>query len=341
MENTATQTLLVLRQDRDRYILQADGRLLRAELSGLCRHAAADPLDLPTVGDWVQARETSGGVVLIDARLPRRNALLRKAPISGGRRLVGDRLEGGRTEAQAVAANIDAAFVVVGAGQDANPRRLERYLLMLRESAVPAVVLLNKCDLPGAEADAARLAAALPRAEGQTPPLLSVSALTGRGLAALDPWLAPGASVVFVGSSGAGKTSLLAALGAPAGRTGPLSEDNRKGRHTTTRRESFRLPGGCLVIDTPGIRELQLWCERGQVDALFGDIAAMACGCRFRDCRHAGEPGCALEAAVGRGELDPGRLESWRRLQAEAVRLAERQRQRERGRKPRYPGKDD
>lgn len=332
---TGSISLRVLRQDRDLYLLQGEGCMYRGELSGWFRHNVDNSTALPVVGDFVEGNlDENGERFRIHAVVDRRNALMRKVPVSGGRRMVNGAIGGGRTEAQVLAANIDTAFIVVGADQDANPRRLERYLLMLQESRIPAVVLINKTDLPSDQGAAVekRLRAVLP--VQSSIPVLRLSALKKQGLQQMEPWLLPGNALVFIGSSGAGKTSLLTSLGAATGPISALSDATHKGRHTTTRRESFWLPSGCLVIDTPGIRELQLWCEADNVNTLFADLVELAQECRYPKCSHTTEPDCAIQYAVEAGEVDSGRVIAWKRLSAEGQRLENRRREKGQGARP-------
>jgi ribosome biogenesis GTPase / thiamine phosphate phosphatase len=298
----------VAREDRGRYLLLDGRRECPAVLAGRLRHEARCRADLPAVGDWVAAR-TDAATATIVAVLPRTGAFVRKAA-------------GAATEEQVVAANVDTVFLVAGLDGDFNPRRIERFLAAARESGAEPVLVLNKADLAGQlEAHRAEAGAAAPGVS-----LVAVSALERTGLDALAPWLRPGSTVALLGSSGVGKSTLVnALLGSGRQATGPVREDDSRGRHVTTRRELVLLPGGALLLDTPGLRELQLWGgDEGLVGA-FPDLAALAGGCRFRDCAHAEEPGCAVRAAVEAGRLDASRLESWHKLQGESRWLAARQ----------------
>ena len=219
-------------------------------------------------------------------------------------------MAGHLADEQVIAANVDVAFIVAGLDHDFNLRRLERYLAVAWSSGVEPVVVLNKADiaddLPG------RLVAVGAIAPGV--PIVVVSALTGDHLADLQPFLAPGRTAVVLGSSGVGKSTLLnALLGEQRQATGAVREDDSRGRHTTTHRELFVLPGGGLLVDTPGIRSLEV----AGVDVVFDDIAGLATACRFRDCRHTTEPGCAVRGAVDDGVLSEERLASHRKLERE------------------------
>ncbi|MCZ2827779.1 ribosome small subunit-dependent GTPase A [Modestobacter sp. VKM Ac-2986] len=249
------------------------------------------------VGDWVVLAGDRAVRVL-----PRRTAFVRTAAGRG-------------SAPQVVAANVDLVLVVDALGAGLRSRRVERYLAVAWASGATPVVVLTKADLC-ADVPAA-LAAVARSAPGVQ--VLAVSALTGGGIEAVQELLAPGRTAVMVGPSGVGKSSLTNALtGRPAAATADVRGDGR-GRHTTTARELHLLPGGGLLIDTPGMRELALPGGEG-VDAAYADVADRAADCRFRDCAHDSEPGCAVTAAIDRGDLDPARFAAWQRLQAEAHR---------------------
>lgn len=255
----------------------------------------------PVVGDWLAIdRAEAGGDALIHALLPRKSTFSRRA--AGG---VG---------VQVVAANVDIAFLVAGMNNDLNPRRLERYLVAARDSGATPVIVLTKEDL---SADAAvERQAVVDIAAGA--PVVTLSALTGAGLGALDQWLQPGVTAALLGSSGAGKSTLLNALaGAELMSTGAVREDDERGRHTTTHRELFRLPGGALLIDTPGMRELGLVADDAALDESFADVLGLFSQCKFSNCTHGGEPGCAVQAALEDKSLAAERWDSYQKLQRE------------------------
>jgi ribosome biogenesis GTPase len=268
--------------------VRLDGRMLREVRAGRAPR--------PVVGDWVDVSADG----FVSALRPRRTRLARKAA-------------GQRDVEQVIVANVDVAFVATAIDGDVNERRLERYLALMHEGGVVPVVLLTKADVPGdVEAETTRVRSVSPDVE-----VLAVSARSGQGMDGLARRIAPGQVAVLLGSSGVGKSTLVnALLGEAQQRIGALRDDG-KGRHTTTRRELFVLPNGGLLFDTPGMRELGLIDAEGGVEEAFVDVADLAACCRFRDCSHGREPGCAVREALERGELEPARFESWRKLTGE------------------------
>jgi len=280
----------------------------RGRLGGIPSGNLSDE-ELPAVGDWVAVRPVKGErKAVIEAVLPRRSAFKRKEAWR-------------RTVEQIVAANIDTVLVVTAFGGDLNPRRLERYLTAAWDSGATPVIVVNKSDV--AEDPAAELLELEPVAVGV--PVLSVSAVTGDGLDELEPYLGRGRTIALLGSSGVGKSTLVNRfVGRELLATAETSADGR-GRHTTVSRHLFRLPGGALLVDTPGLREVQLWeADEGIQDA-FSDVDELAAGCRFNDCAHLQEPGCAVQAAIDEGTLPRERLQSYRALQRELRHLAVKQ----------------
>jgi ribosome biogenesis GTPase len=269
------------------------------------------------VGDWVALRHRpSERTATIEAILPRRSQFSRKAA-------------GELTEQQVVAANIDVVFVVMGLDRDYNPRRLERYLVLAADSGARAHVVLSKADLVEAATLEARLAECRTLAPGCAVHASSVR--DGRGLDEVRAALGPGRTGTLLGSSGAGKSTLINHLiGSEMLATGEVRASDQRGRHTTRHRQLVLLPGGGLLIDTPGMRELQLWTAPEAAESTFDDIEALAAGCHFTDCRHRSEPRCAVRAAVEAGDLAASRLESFHKLQDEARSLQSRQDVRER-----------
>ena len=265
--------------------------------TGRLRHQAEDG-GMPAVGDWVACvNSPHDGAARIDSVLSRRSAVRRRAA-------------GRRPGAQIVGANVDTLLVATSLNGDLNPRRLERYVAIGRESGAESVVLLTKADLGG---DAAGIASML-EAELRDP-VLAISSRTGVGLEAIAPWFAPRKTLALVGSSGVGKSTLLNHLaGEELMVTREIRQDDARGRHTTTHRELFLLSNGTLMLDTPGMREFGVWDADTGVDETFAEIVDLASGCRFADCSHKFEPGCAARAAVSGGRLDAGRLKSYKRL---------------------------
>lgn len=292
----------VLTATRECYRLATPHGELAAELSGRLRFSADSPAELPGVGDWVAARAFPGdGLAVVDAVLPRRTALVRRAA-------------GRRAEAQLLAANVDLLLVASPLGGDLRERRIERFLALAREAGVPPAVVLTKADL-ATDPDSARAAAA---AIAGTAPVLAVSARSGEGLDALSTLLAPRLTAALLGPSGAGKSTLVnALLGEARQATLEVRDEDRRGRHATTHRELFLLPSGALLVDTPGLRELALWDGADGIAATWDEVSALAPSCRFRDCRHEAEPGCAVRAATEAGEVDAARLAAFEKLRRE------------------------
>lgn len=281
-----------------------------AEATGRMKHLAQGRHELPAVGDWVALRtDEAGNRAVIKAVLPRLGKFSRKSA-------------GSWTEEQVIAANIDTVFLVSGLDGDFNPRRIERYLLLAQQSDARPVIILNKTDL--AE-DVPDLVAMI---EETAPglPVLAISAATGKGMELLQPYLGVGQTVALLGSSGVGKSTIVNRLvGERVLPTRSVRESDSRGRHASVHRQMIALPGGGLVIDTPGMRELQLWGVDEGLSGTFDDVDAIGEACRFRDCRHRQEPGCAVKAAVEAGTLDTARYDSFVKLQDERAELERRQ----------------
>jgi ribosome biogenesis GTPase / thiamine phosphate phosphatase len=287
-------------EHRSRYLLYAERDELTAVLAGRLRFNPGNDETHPVVGDWVAVALPDGdGPAVIHAVLPRATKFTRRAPMR-------DDIE------QVLAANIDRVLVVVAADRDANPRRLERYLAMAWDGGAEPVVVLSKCDLEGAHDRRQELEAVAFGVD-----VIAVSNVTGVGVDEVRALLSEGITVALLGSSGVGKSSLVnSLLGHDQLRTGTVRDDG-KGRHTTTHRELVLLPSGGLLLDTPGMRELGLWEANEGTREAFADITALAEQCRFGDCRHESEPGCAVLDAVANGVISPERLRNWRKLIAE------------------------
>ncbi|CAM3263590.1 ribosome small subunit-dependent GTPase A [Sporolactobacillus spathodeae] len=293
----------VISEYRGQYKIMTESGPVRAEISGKLRHSARQRSDFPAIGDWILATFCPDrSFAIIEQLLPRYSCFSRKAA-------------GLSTEEQIVAANIDIAFLVMAPGRDFNLRRLERYLTTAWESGANPVIVLSKADTCGDLSE--EIAGAASVAFGV--PIYAVSALQNRGREELLACLKPGETAVFLGSSGAGKSTLTNWLcGKAVQKVHAVRERDTRGRHTTTSRDLLLLPSGGIIIDTPGMRELQLWtASDGAFSQSFADIDQLAQNCHFSDCSHQSEPGCAVQAALLSGALDLGRWTSYQKLQRE------------------------
>jgi len=309
----------IIGQERNRYkvlyqygegFATISGRALYRELSNDIR---------PAVGDWVIVRRPiADNDTVIEAVLPRKTKISRQ--VAGGR----DRYAGGHTDEQVLAANVDIVFIVCGLDNErnANFRRIERYLTLVWSAGASPIIILNKVDLcPEISSIANKV-----EQVAMGVPIVIISATEKIGLKALEELLVKGKTAVFLGSSGVGKSSIInALLEEERIKVSEVREIDFRGRHTTTRRELFLLPKGGMVIDTPGMREIQLWGEEEDVRGTFQDIEQLARECRFRDCAHGAEPGCAVQKAIADGVIDSKRLQNYRKLQREIRHLTARQ----------------
>lgn len=309
-------------EHRAAYVLYSEWGELTAEVTGRFRHRATGLQDFPAVGDWVVIRPTleagqSPSRATIHAVLPRQSKFSRK-------------VAGSQTEEQVIAANVDTVLLVSGLDRNFNLRRLERYLLLAWESGTNPVIVLNKADL------CADVEQRIAEVESIAPgvPIHVLSALHQQGIDTLQPYLQPGQTLALLGSSGVGKSTLTNQLiGRSVQMVQAVRQGDDQGRHTTTHRELLLLPGGSLLIDTPGMRELQIWTgaestSDTSLQSTFADIEALATQCHFRNCQHQQEPGCAVQEAIEQGKLDASRWFNYQKLDRELNYLSRKQDQR-------------
>jgi ribosome biogenesis GTPase len=302
----------VVSAQREHYRIWCDAGYVSARLGGRLRHEAAVG-DLPVVGDWVAVRrDAAAPFAVVHALLPRRGALQRQRA-------------GTRSDPQLLAANLDVVFLMSSLNHDWNPRRVERALALIWQACAQPVLLLSKLDLCVDANEQLREA----RAVALHVPVHALSTRTGEGMEALAAYLGGGRTAALIGSSGVGKSTLVnRLLGVEHAATGPIREGDDRGRHTTTQRELFELPGGGLLIDTPGMRELGLFDAEAGLKSTFEDVEQLISHCRFADCHHAGEPGCAVSAALASGAVPSARVAAYDKLRREEAHHARRNDQR-------------
>lgn len=301
----------ISRVERELYSIICETGELAARISGKFRNRAHQYSDFPTIGDWVALEIVENErTAIIHALLPRRSHFSRKAVLAGG-----PKYGSGRTEEQILAANVDSVFLVGALDGDFSPRRLERYLAIAWDSGAYPVIILNKADLCD---DLDKVKAQCDQVAYGVPVHI-ISAREKKGFDCFDDCLGEGQTAVFLGSSGVGKSTIInVLLGEERLKTAEVRAYDQRGRHTTTRREMIILPGGGIVIDTPGLREIQAFSDEAGVERVFEDIESLAAQCKFNDCQHLHEPGCAVKKALEEGRLDAKRFENYLKLKREA-----------------------
>ncbi|OGT07551.1 MAG: ribosome small subunit-dependent GTPase A [Gammaproteobacteria bacterium GWE2_37_16] len=303
----------VFSEDRGSYLIMTELGEFRGKTSGSYRHVSKNRADFPAVGDWLAVQLCSGGgAAIIHALLPRINMLSRK-------------IADDSTEKQVLAANVDYVFIVSGLDHNFNLRRIERYIALAWDGGVQPVIVLNKVDLIADKTELNKIKNAI-ESVALDVPVHFISLVSHKGLAELSSYFTDHKTVVLVGSSGVGKSTLTNYLiGEDLQKTASTRASDSRGRHVTTRRQLFPLASGGMLIDTPGIRELQLWADKSSLDTGFSDIEDIAKSCRFNDCKHSGDPGCAVQEAIMQNKLEAKRLVNYLKLQQELKQRADRQ----------------
>ncbi|MFA5858892.1 MAG: ribosome small subunit-dependent GTPase A [Elusimicrobiota bacterium] len=299
----------VVKADREKYLVYSAFGELTAELRGILRFKPESMNTYPVVGDWVAAEMMDeGNTAIIAGVLPRMSKFSRK-------------VAGDVTDEQVLVANIDTVFLVNGLDGDYNLRRIERYLSVTQENKLTPVIVLNKTDMcPDVQEKIKEV-----ETVALGIPIVTMSALNSDGIDNIRKYIVAGTTTAFLGSSGVGKSTIInRLLGEEKQKVGAVRARDCRGMHITTQREMILLPGGGIVIDNPGLRELQLWINEGTLTKTFNDIQELAVGCKFSDCTHTNEPGCAVTSAIENGKLDDKRLQSYIKLKKELKYLATR-----------------
>ncbi|MDH5159524.1 ribosome small subunit-dependent GTPase A [Heyndrickxia oleronia] len=314
----------VISKNKDHFLITGEGKSLTAKITGKFRFNTQLNKDFPAVGDWVvyEGKENDKQA-LIHAILPRENAYVRKLPISGGRKFKKGMIEGGKTEEQVIASNINTAFIVIGLDNNFEIRRVERFLTLVYNSGIEPVIILNKVDLCfNVEEYINQM-----KEVAEKVPVYSVSAEKNVNMDVFFKYLTCGKTVIFLGSSGVGKSTITNFLvGDGIRKIQSISKSTGKGKHTTTNSELIFLQTGGIIIDTPGVRELQLWGDEEVLDQSFEEIKQLSYECKFNNCQHREEPGCAIQKAIKDKRLSQDRVNSFKKQLAELQRLNTRRR---------------
>lgn len=314
----------VVTQYGNYYLLYHQGEYINAELAGKFRYHAKVKKDYPAVGDWVVVKVNNNEKAVIQAVLERKSYLARKLPISGGRKIKNDLIVGGSTEEQIIAANIDLVFIVSALDGNFNLQRIERYLTITYHSGATPVIILNKADLCTKVAEYVTVVKKIAPKVSIHP----ISVILNQGMDIFEQYLSANKTVTFVGSSGVGKSSIINYLLArEKQKTSSVSDLSGKGKHTTTHRELIFHPAGWMMIDTPGMRELQLWSDKEGLEESFQDIKELELKCRFSDCQHDTEPGCQVKQALQAGALSRERYDSYQKQLKELQMLDKKQKE--------------
>lgn len=299
----------VITQHKGNYVVCSEKGNFNGKLSGKFMYNADVKKDYPAVGDWVAIRNINDTDATIYAILPRKSYFARKLAISGGRKMKNGILVGGNIEEQIIGSNIDVAFIVSGLDDNFNIGRIERYITLVRTSGALPIILLNKCDLCNNVSDYIKKIDAI----AKNIDVYSISVLSNINMNIFDKFLCCGQTIVFLGSSGVGKSSIINYIfGGEIQKTNAISSSSGKGRHTTTSAQLLQHSSGCTIIDTPGIKELQLWADEDILSESFQDVYSLAKECKYRDCKHDKEVGCAIKAAIESGNLSIERFNSYK-----------------------------